>query len=213
METKLLQAKIKKDHGSRVARGYRKSGLIPTVLYGHKQEILMLLIDGKEFNKTFDSGAKMVNLKWEDSEEMALIKDVQYDTFGREILHVDFVRIDLTERITTRVPVVLHGDSPGAREGGVLSHFMKEVEIECLPMEIPENIRISISDLNIGNAIHIKDVEFAPNVKVLENQDTIVVSVHFAAEEKEISEEELVAEPEVITARKPEEGKEAENKD
>lgn len=207
METKPLQAKIKKDNGSRIARRYRESGLIPSVLYGHKQEVLMLLIDGKEFNKTFDSGAKMVNLEWDSSKEMALIKDVQYDTFGKEILHVDFVRVDLTEKITIQVPIVLYGNSPGVKEGGVLSHSMKNVEIECLPTGIPGNLRVNISELNIGNAINIKDIEFPPNVKVLENQDAIVVSVQFAAEEKETPEEELTSEPEVITARKPEEEK------
>ncbi len=208
METKPLKAKIKKDNGSRIARRYRKSGQIPSVLYGHKQEILMLLIDGKEFNKTFDSGAKMVNLEWDSTKEMALIKDVQYDTFGREILHVDFVRVDLTEKITIHAPIVLYGNSPGVKEGGVLSHSMKNVELECLPTGIPENLRVSISELNIGGAIHIKDIEFPPNVKVLENPDAVVVSVQLAAEEKEAPEEEITSEPEVITARKPEEEKE-----
>jgi large subunit ribosomal protein L25 len=92
---------------------------------------------------------------------------------------------------------------------------MKEVEVECLPTEIPKEIRINVSELKVKDSLHMKDIELPPNVKVLENPDAIVVSVYFAVEEKEVPEEELVAEPEVLTARKPEEEAEAEaeNKD
>ena len=217
MDAISIQIKIKEDCGSRIARKYRKSGLIPAILYGHKQESLMFLLDKKEFIKTLNSGVKMVSLKWNSSEETALIKDVQFDTFGKEILHIDFVRIALTEKVTTQVPIVLYGTSQGVKEGGILDHSMKEVEVECLPTEIPKEIRINVSELKVKDSLHMKDIELPPNVKVLENPDAIVVSVHFAVEEKEVPEEELVAEPEVLTARKPEEGAEAdaeaENKD
>ncbi len=213
METKTIQVQLKKDSGSRIARKHRKSGLIPSVLYGHKQENLMFLLDSKEFIKVFGSGAKTVNLKWDSSKEMALVKDMQFDTFGKEILHIDFVRIALTEKVTTPVPIVLYGTSQGVKEGGILDHAMKEVEIECLPTEIPKEIRIDVSELKVKDSLHIKDIELSPNVKALDNPDAIVVSVHFAAEEKEVSEEELVSGPEVITARKPEEEAEAKNKD
>lgn len=210
MDAISIQIKLKKDCGSRIARKYRKSGLIPAILYGHKQESLMFLLDKKEFIKTLNSGLKMVSLKWDSSEETALIKDVQFDTFGKEILHIDFVRIALTEKLTTQVPIVLYGTSQGVKEGGILDHSMKEVEIECLPTEIPKEIRINVSELKIKDSLRMKDIEVPPNVKVLENPDVIVVSVHFAVEEKEVPEEELVAEPEVLTARKPEEEAEAE---
>ncbi|MHC4183826.1 MAG: 50S ribosomal protein L25 [Planctomycetota bacterium] len=173
----------------------------------------MFLLDKKEFVKVFDSGVKTVNLKWDGSKEMALVKDIQFDTFGKEILHIDFVRIALTEKVTTPVPIVLYGTSQGVKEGGILDHAMKEIEIECLPTEIPKEIRIDVSELKVKDSLHIKDIELSPNVKVLDSPDAIVVSVHFAAEEKVVSEEELVSGPEVITARKPEEEAEAENKD
>ena len=145
----------------------------------------------------------MVNLKWNGSEEIAIIKNVQFDTFGKEVLHADFVRIDLTERVSTWVPIELYGASPGVQEGGILDHAMREVELECLATEIPKSIRINIAELVIGKSIHVNDVEVPSNVKILANPDNIVVSVHFAAEEKEVAEEELAAGPEVITARKP----------
>lgn len=213
METQQLQVKIKKDTGSLKARKNRESGLIPAILYGHKQESMMFLLNEKEFSTALNTEAKMVNLKWDDSEEITLIKDVQFDTFGRKILHVDFVRIALTEKVTTHVPVVLYGTSQGVKEGGILDHALKEVEIECLPTEIPKNIRINISELAIGNTIHISDLELPANAKILGNPDAIVVSVHFATEEKETPEEEISSEPEIISGRKPEKEEESENKD
>jgi large subunit ribosomal protein L25 len=213
METQQLQVKIKKDTGSLKAQKNRKSGLIPAILYGHKQESMMFLLNEKEFSTALNTEAKMVNLKWDSSEEIALIKDVQFDTFGRKILHVDFVRIALTEKVTTHIPVVLYGTSQGVKEGGILDHALKEIEIECLPTEIPKNIRINISELAIGNTIHITDLELPANAKVLGNPDAIVVSVHFATEEKETLEEEESSEPEIISAHKPEKEEESENKD
>ena len=213
METQQLQVKIKNDTGTLKARKNRKSGLIPAILYGHKQESMMFLLNEKEFSTALNTEAKMVNLKWNGSEEIALIKDVQFDTFGKKILHVDFVRIALTEKVTTHIPVVLYGTSQGVKEGGILDHALKEIEIECLPTEIPKNIRINISELAIGNTIHISDLELPANAKVLGNPDAIVVSVHFAAEEKETPEEEASSEPEIISARKPEKEEESENKD
>ena len=213
METQQLQVKIKKDTGSLKAQKSRESGLIPAILYGHKQESMMFLLNEKEFSTALNTEAKMVNLKWDGSEEIALIKDIQFDTFGRKILHVDFVRIALTEKVTTHIPVVLYGTSQGVKEGGILDHALKEVEIECLPTEIPKNIRINISELAIGKTVHISDLELPANAKVLGNPDAIVVSVHFATEEKETPEEEISSEPEIISGRKPEKEEESENKD
>ncbi len=212
METQQLQAKIRKGSGSIKSRKNRKAGLIPAVLYGHKQESIMLSLDKKEFSKVIDARTKMVNLKMDNSEETALIKEVQFDTFGKEMLHVDFVRTDLTEKIVTHVPIVLYGASSGVKEGGVLDHALKEIEIECLPAAVPDSIRINISELEIGSTIHISDIELPANAKALGSTDAIVVSAHFAAEEKEATEEELAAGPEIISARRPDKEEESENK-
>ena len=213
METQPLQVKIRKDSGSIKSRKSRNAGLIPAILYGHKQESLMFSLNKKEFSRVLDSKVKMVNLKWDSSEETAIIKEVQFDTFGKEILHADFIRTDLSEKITTQVPIVLYGTSQGVREGGILDHALKEIEIECLPTEIPENVRINISELAVGKTIHLGDIELPANAKALGSPDAIVVSVHFAAVEKEVTEEELASGPEIISARKPEKDEESENKD
>ncbi len=200
METQQLQAKIREESGSIRSRKNRNAGLIPAILYGHKQENIMLFLDEKEFSKVIDARTKMVNLKMDSAEETALIKEVQFDTFGKKILHADFIRTDLTEKITTRVSIVLYGTSQGVKEGGVLDHVLKEIEIECLPTEVPDNIRINISELAIGSTIHLSDIELPANAKALGSPDTMVVSVHFAAAEKEATDEEAAAEPEIISA-------------
>ncbi|KHE92347.1 MAG: 50S ribosomal protein L25 [Candidatus Scalindua rubra] len=213
METQPLQAKIRKDSGSIKSRKNRKAGLVPAVLYGHKQESIMLYLDKKEFSKLIDARTKMVNLKMGNSAETAIIKEVQFDTFGKEILHADFVRTDLTEKIIAHVPIVLYGTSKGVKEGGVLDHALKEVEIECLATAVPDNIRVNISELAIGDTIHIGDLELPANVNALGSTDAVVVSVHFAAEEEEEEEEGLASGPEIISARKLDKEKESENKD
>ncbi len=173
----------------------------------------MFFLKEKEFSKVINSRVKMVNLKWDSSEETALIKEVQFDTFGKEILHADFIRTDLTEKITTQVSIVLYGASQGVKEGGILDHALKEVEIECLPTEIPENIRINISELAIGDTIHVSDIELPANAKALGSAEAIVASVHYATEEREATEEDSTSEPEIISARKPEKDGGSENKD
>jgi large subunit ribosomal protein L25 len=212
METQPLQVEIRKDTGSIKSRKNRKSGLIPAILYGHKQGNQMFFLKENDFSKVLNSRVKMVNLKWDSSEETALIKEVQFDTFGKKILHADFIRTDLTEKITTQVAIVLYGTPQGVKEGGVLDHALKEIEIECLPTGIPENIRINISELAIGDTIHIVDLALPANVKALGSPDAIVVSVHYATEEKEATEEESGAEPEIISGRKPEKDEKPENK-
>ena len=158
----------------------RKSNLLIIVSL-----FISLILSGFQCSSTELTSARLyIQQKNYEKAIDALIKDVQFDTFGRKILHVDFVRIALTEKVTTHVPVVLYGTSQGVKEGGILDHALKEVEIECLPTEIPKNIRINISELAIGKTVHISDLELPANAKVLGNPDAIVVSVHFATEEK-----------------------------
>jgi len=141
METQQLQVKVKEDTGSLNARKNRESDLIPAILYGHKQENMMFLLNEKEFSSVLNAEAKMVNLKWDGSEEIAIIKDVQFDTFGKKILHVDFVRTALTEKVATHVHVVLYGTPQGVKEGGILDHALKEVDAAALAVaQTPEEV-------------------------------------------------------------------------
>ena len=206
---KILELKAEKRtiKGSKAVKKLRESGQIPAILYGHKQDNVMLCLNEHDFTRILHTGARMINLTVDNKKESALIKDVQYDTISDYVLHVDFSRIDLTERVKLRVLIELHGESIGVKDGGVLTHVMKDVEIECLPTAIPEKIKVNISELGIGKAIHVKELPVLEGVLYISDADVVVATVHQIVEAKAVPEEELLAEPEVIT-KKPKEGEE-----
>lgn len=209
MEILDLKAEKRTTKGSKGVKKLRMAGQIPAMLYGHKQDNIMLCLKEGEFARILHAGARMVRLTFDNKKESALIKEVQYDTLEDSVLHVDFSRIDLNERVKLRVPIELTGESVGVKEGGVLTHVMKDIEIECLPVAIPEKIKVNISDLGLGNAIHVKELPVPEGIQYTSDAEAVVVSVHQIVEKKAVPEEELLAEPEVIT-RKPKEGEEAE---
>lgn len=189
---------------TRAVNRLRKNGQIPAILYGHKQDNIMLCLDEKDLLQMLQAGAKMVRLRFNNEVESALVKDVQYDNIKNQVLHVDFARVDLEEKVRVRVPVELYGECIGVKEGGILTHVLKYVEVECLPTAIPEKVKVNILDLGVGRAIHVKDLPEQEGIKFLSDREAVVVSVHKAVEEKLVS-EGTISEPEVIT-RKPKEG-------
>lgn len=209
----ILELKVEKRtaKGSKAGKRLREERQVPAILYGHKLDNIMLCFEEGPFARILHTGARMIRLAFDDKKESALIKDIQYDYISDRIVHVDFSRIDLDERITLRIPIDLFGESIGVKEGGVLTHIMKDVEVECLPTAIPEKIKVTISDLNLGKTIHVKELPVLEGIQYISDPEAVVVSVHQPAEEKAVPEEELLAEPEVIT-KKPKEGEETEAK-
>lgn len=204
-----LKAEKRTTKGSKGVKKLRMVGQIPAMLYGHKQDNVMLCLKETEFTRLLHTGTRMIRLTFDNVKESVLIKEVQYDNIEDRVLHVDFSRIDLNERIKLRVPIELFGESVGVKEGGVLTHVMKDTEIECLPIAIPEKIKVNISELGLGKAVHVKELPVMEGIQYTSDADAVVVSVHQIVEKKAVSEEELLAEPEVIT-KKPKEGEEAE---
>lgn len=207
MEILELKSEKRATKGSKAVKKLRGAGQIPAVLYGHKQDNIMLCMKEIDFVRILHTGTRMIRLTFDNKKESALIKEVQYDTLADRVLHVDFSRIDLDERVRLRVPIELVGESSGVKEGGVLTHVMKDVEIECLPTAIPEKIKANISELGLGKSIHIKELPMLEGIQYLSDAESVVASIHKIAEEKIVPEEELLAEPEVIT-KKPKEGEE-----
>lgn len=204
-----LKAEKRTTKGSKGVKKLRMVGQIPAMLYGHKQDNVMLCLKEDEFARILHTGTRMIRLTVDNKKESALIKEVQYDNLTDRVLHVDFSRIDLDERVKLRVPIELVGESVGVKEGGVLTHVVKDIEIECLPIAIPEKIKVNISELGLGKAIHVKELPAMEGIQYTSDSEAVVVSVHQVVEKKAVPEEELLAEPEVIT-RKPKEGEEAE---
>lgn len=212
-ESVVLVAKPREGRGSQAAKRLRKQGLVPGILYGHKEANVALSLSGEELHKAVRHGVRVVDLQADGKEEKALIKDIQWDYLGKEILHVDFARVSLDERIVVTVPVELRGTAPGVNAGGVLDQPIHTLSVECLAIRIPESIRVPIGELQLGGSIYVRDLVLPEGVKVMDDPDAIVVHVTTPAAEPEAApptEAPEGAEPEVISSKKKTEEEEAE---
>ena len=203
-ETATLDVKVRSELGSRPNKRLRDAGFIPGVIYGHKEAVIPVTLPKRELVRHLDRGTHVFALALDGKAETVLVKDVQYDHFGVEVLHVDFARVDLNEKVEVTIPIVLRGTPKGEAENGVLQQILADLEVECLVTQIPHEIRVSVADLGIGDSIHIKDIKLPDGVRPLQDEDQIVAQV------KEVVEEEVAtaaaeagsAEPEVITKGK-----------
>jgi large subunit ribosomal protein L25 len=210
-ESLVVVTEKREGHGSRLAAKLRKTGKVPAVVYGHKEETVSVAIPKDQITLMIRQGAPVVDIKTEKGVEKAQIMDLQWDHLGKEVLHVDFKRVSEHERIDTDVVLEIKGTAPGIAEGGVLDQPMHSLRIECLAFAVPKSIRVSIAELKIGEAIHVKDVKLPEGVKALDDPEAVVIHVTKPQEEVEPGAEPgAVAEPEVITARKKEDEKEGE---
>src|SRR5947209_5747691 len=176
-ESVSLVAKPRHERGSQAARRLRRQGMIPGVVYGHKEETVAVSLPAEELESAIRHGVRIIDLKADGKEEKALIKDVQWDHLGKELLHVDFARVAIDERIEITVPIELRGTAPGVNAGGVLDQPLHELSVECLAIRIPDSIRVSIQDLQVDGVIHVRDLTLPEGVKVLSDPDAIVVHI------------------------------------
>ena len=196
----VLKATKRSETGSRPAKALRAQGLIPAVVYGHQKETVSVTLNQHEVDLSIHHGQRLLEVDIDGQIENVLLKDVQWDTFGNEVLHVDLTRVNLNETVTVTVPIVLRGTPAAADEGGVLRQMAPDVEIECMVRSIPEEIRVIVNDLQIGEAIYLRDLELPDGAKLVADGDTVVCSVAVIEEEAEEAapEEEGGVQPEVI---------------
>jgi large subunit ribosomal protein L25 len=206
-ETTKIIANKRDNRGTKKARRLRKQGLVPAVVYGHGEGTVSVSVPRDEFAAVLRHGQRIVELQTDGNLQTMLIRDIQWDALGQDILHIDFTRVSRDERIQIEVAVELKGTAPGATAGGVLEQVKHTLEVECLAMNVPESIRVPVGELQIGQAIHVKDLKLPEGVKVLEDPEAIVVHVLQPAAEPEAAPTEATetAEPEVIKREKPEE--------
>ncbi len=205
-EATTLAAEPRKERGKGHARRMRRVGKLPAVIYGHKQEAIALTIDNDVVRSVIRHGIRVVDVQLGGKLEKCLIREVQWDAIGREVIHVDFTRVSEDERIRISVPLALKGTAPGINAGGVLDQPMHTIEIECLAVAVPDAIRVNIQDLQLEQAVHLKDVQLPPGVKAFGDPDAVVVQVVKKVEEAAPTPAEAVAaegpvEPEVITRK------------
>jgi large subunit ribosomal protein L25 len=203
-----VTAKPRSELGSRANRRLRLSGMVPGVIYGHKEAIVPVTLPRKIVAHFLDKGAHLFDLDLDGKSQKVLVKEVQSDHLGLEVIHVAFARVSLDEKVKVNVPLELKGTPKGEEDGGVLHQVMNALEVECLVLEIPEVIRHNVSEMALNDVLHVKDLKVPTGVRILQDADQIVATV------KEVLEvvaapttEEGAAEPEVI-GRKPAEGEE-----
>ena len=184
MKEVILDVNERQEKGTRVSRRLRSAGTIPAILYGAKQTPISLGIPAKDFNRVIHGGAGenvVLSLKFsagKNEGKTAIIKEIQRDPVSRKVVHIDLLAISLKDKIKVNVPIMVSGLAPGIKEGGILEYVQREIEVECLPMQIPENIMVDVSNLNINESIHVRELKLADdNIKILTPADRMLVSI------------------------------------
>jgi large subunit ribosomal protein L25 len=158
-KTLQLTAKIRENTGSKAAAKERKQGRIPAVVYGHKKQTEAISLDEHNLVEGLHHGHRLMDIKIGRKIQKVLVKDLQYDHLGKNIIHADLVRVDITETVKVTVPIELKGTAKGTQEGGVITEHTDHLEIECQAADIPESIVVNVADMDVGDTLHAKDVE------------------------------------------------------
>lgn len=207
-ETIALSAEVRNEVGTKHAAKLRRAGKLPAIVYGHGREPVAVSLDLHNFAEMLHHGHRLFGVKIGKTLETLLIKDLQYDHLGKDIIHVDLVRVDLAEMVKVTVPIELKGTAKGTHEGGIVDEHLDHLEIECKASDIPEVIPVSVKELGVGDAIHAGDVELPEGMKLATDPETLVLMCHLvaAAKSTEELEEEMPVAPEVITEKVDQEG-------
>ena len=207
-----LAVQSRNTQGKHFNRRLRLSGKIPGVLYGHGLESVSLAVEADDLSAAIRHGSRLVSLTGAVSES-AFIRELQWDTWGKHIVHVDFTRISEFEIVEVGVPIELRGEAPGVREGGVVSQLIHEVEIACPAAVIPEKLAVNINHLALEQEILLNALELPQGAKVLAaDLEAVVVHCRIPVEMPEEGAAEAVpGEPEVIGAKDKEEGESEES--
>lgn len=205
-----LKVQRRKEDGSKQCRNLRAQGQIPGNIYGHKQAPVPLAVPAADLTAVIKSGARVVDVELEGKSETALLRELQWDYLGKDIVHFDLLRVDPNEKLTVEVRIELKGTAPGTLSGGVLDHTLRTVTVECLATQIPDSIIVKIGTMEIGNSVHVRELEMPPNTRVLNNPEAIVVRVAQPGLEEVLpapgAVEGAAAQPEVIGRKAAEEG-------
>lgn len=191
-----LDVKPRAELGKGPTRRYRAAGLVPAVFYGPSVEPVSLLVDGKQMSQAMHTeagGNVLITLKIDGQSRLTVPREVQRHPIRGTILHVDFVNVARDQKIEAHVPVHVVGESRGVKEGGVLDQHMHELQVEAVPTDIPAAIEVDISDLGIGDSIHVADVKIPTGVEMLSPAEEMVAAV-IEARLTELVEEEEEAE-------------------
>ena len=206
-----LEVQARTANGSKAAKKIRKQGLVPGVIYGHKEAIIPVSVPAKALHHAIVvQHARTLEIGLNGKKETVLIRELQWDHLGKDMVHIDLWRVSKDEKVKVVVPVELRG-IPKTTGGGVLDQPFHTLHIECLATAIPDSIRVEITGLLLGSPIHVRELTLPEGVKVLEPGEAVVVQLKLPGQEPAPTDvAATAAEPEVLTAKKPKEGEEAE---
>jgi large subunit ribosomal protein L25 len=208
-----LNAKARDRVGSRYAKRIRETGGLPAVVYGHKEEPQPVTLDAREAVRFISKGEKVFTMNIDGAQQFVLLKDIGYDYLGTNIIHADFARVDLNERVDTRAPLKFVGEPIGLKKvGAILMHSVTELQLNCLVTNLPDLIEVDVSKMDVGDVIHAGDIELPVKTMVLLTDKNIVVAqiIQKIVTEDTTDEAATVtgaAKPAVTTAKKTDEGK------
>ncbi len=209
MKSVALNVEERSHTGTAACRRMRKQGVVPMNLYGLGRPVRLLSARGREIQRLLDQGVHIVDLTLSGKTQAALVKDIQYDAIGSEILHADLQRVDRNQPVHVYVPIRFLGTAPSIA-GSLVEKLMEDIQLECLPLEIPDAFSINLSKLEIGQSVTVGDLEMPENCKPHGcHEDDIVVINHMKVhrdieDETEEEGEEGPSEPELIGRNSPE---------
>lgn len=173
-----LSVSKRTEEGTRACRNLRIQGIVPCNVYGHGQDPVPVKVAADKVRPLINAGVKVVDLDIEGKTESVLVRDVQWDTFSNHVYHVDFQRVDATQRVLVEVPIQLRGTAPGVVAGGHVEQPLHSLHVECPALEVPEQIIVKIASLELDQSLHVKDLtELPPGVVIKNAPDLIVVHV------------------------------------
>jgi large subunit ribosomal protein L25 len=202
MEQKTLTAVERKRLGKGESGRLRRQGKIPGIIYGHTQP-KPIAVDAHEFDSKFRhiSESTIIELRVEEQAHEVLIRDFQEDAVSGRVTHIDFYEVEKGKLLRTNVAVSLKGAAVGVREGGLLETFIHEIEVECLPKDLPERIEVEVGDLALGHSIYVRQLAIPEGIRVLNSPDQVVCAVvHKRIEEEKPVEAAPVAAEEEVAA-------------
>jgi large subunit ribosomal protein L25 len=210
-----LKAQKRTEIGRNAIKKVKNDGMVPGVIYGSNLEPINLQINGRELLSLLShaSGENiLVELEIQDGSEkqnaLAMIQEIQHHPLQRQILHVDFHAVSANETVSAEIPIETTGEAVGVKvQGGLLEHILRYLEVECLPGDLPQIIEVDVTNLEVGQSLHVRELNLPPGVEAMTDPEQTVVAVVESRVEEEVVEPLVTpTTPEIITAKKPEEG-------
>lgn len=182
MEQVIINATTRTATGKGAARRLRIAGRLPAVMYDGQGKAVLVDLDAKEFSKIFNriTESTLIDLKLDGKDLVAFVKDVQYDIISDTVGHIDLYHVDPAKVLRTKIPVRLSGIPAAVRSGGILEASTTEIEVECLPRNLPERVIVDCTDLEANHSLHVRDIKLANTVKILTDGSRTIATVKYA---------------------------------